>query len=176
MNAYEDPIFFTYHAMSQMADIYQFVSEWSQILENKKEHDFQQIAHYDDEQSSIADYFLTQEYNHLYAHFLVTIYSALEYDLCYLTGLKDYDYKKFLNFLKDHNIKGNELKNINAVNLLRLYCNAYKHNGGFYTDEIISYEKDKKKCDEIQYLDLNIMEQYNFSYEFLFDLYGKLKR
>lgn len=34
----------------------------------------------------------------------------------------------------------------------------------------------KKEGDEIQYMDLSIMEQYNFSYEFLFDLYCKLKR
>lgn len=129
MNVYKNSIWLTYHEMSQMEDIHQFISVRSKLLENKKEHDFQQIAYRDDEQSFVDDYFLAQEYNHLYAHFLVTIYSALEYDLCYLTGLKDYDYKKFLNFLKDHNIKGNELKNINAVNLLRLYCNAYKHNG-----------------------------------------------
>lgn len=59
MNVYKNSIWLTYHKMYQMEDIHQFISVWSKLLENKKEHDFQQIAYRDDEQSFVDDYFLT---------------------------------------------------------------------------------------------------------------------
>ncbi len=176
MNIYQSSIWLTYHEFSQMEDIYKFVSEWNLLLKNKKEYDFQQISYYKNVQSYVDEYFLTKEYNHLYAHFLLTIYSALEYDLCRLMGSKDYNYKNFSVFLKEKHVNAKQIRNIKDVNLLRLYCNAYKHNGGLYTNKIIKIKKDKNIGDEIQYSDLNITEQYDISYEFLFDLYGKLKR
>lgn len=174
MEILKDSIWLAYHDISQLEHLHQFISEWSEILDRKKSDDLKQIDCYKDDEYGDCYVFIAEKYNHLYAHFLVTIYSTLEYDLRCLARLDNYDYDEFRAFLKKKNINITQLKNFNMMNLIRLYCNAYKHNNGLYTDDLIRVQVGRKLNDEIQYLDLNILEQYYFAYEFLWDLYAKL--
>ena len=176
MNIYESSIWLTYHEMTQTEEIQHFIFEWSEILETKKNEDLEKIKIYKYDNYFDNYLFLIGEYNHLYAHFLITIYSALEYDLRCLSNMDDYNYENFICFLQKSSVKIKKIKKIDAVNLLRLYCNAYKHNNGFYTEDLIKIKKEKTLKDEIHYYELNIIEQYYSAYEFLFDLYKNLNR
>lgn len=174
MDISKNSIWLTYHDISQLEHLRQFIPEWSEILDRKKGSDLKEIDCCKDEEYGECYVFLAEKYNHLYAHFLITIYSALEYDLRCLAHLDMYSFKKFCTFLRKSNIKFKKIKNKNEIDLLRLYCNAYKHNNGFYTAELIKKQKTQKIGDEIQYSNLNILEQYYLAYEFLWDLYAKL--
>lgn len=174
IDIYRNSIWLKYREITELEHIHQFIKEWSKTLDKRKNEDLKQIENYKNEDYGDSYVFIAYEYNHLYAHFLLTIYSALEYDLKCLSQLDDYKYENFCKFLDDKKIKINSLKNVNQVNLLRLYCNAYKHNNGLYTDELIEIQTGYKLNDEIQYFDFNILEQYYLAYEFLCNLYQEL--
>ena len=175
MDIYKNSIWIKYKTFSQLENIYNFISEWHAILDNKKIEDLKKIECYKDEEYGEYYTLLAERYNHLYAHFFITIYSALEYDLCCLIGINKYDYDKFCNLLNTKGILEEKLKNKKQVNFLRLICNAYKHNGGLYTPQLLKIQPEKVLNDEIQYSELNILEQYCLSYEYLCDVYFKFK-
>lgn len=174
MNVSEKSIWLKYHDFSQLEDIHKFISDGISRLKIKQDEDLRRIEKYDDEVALGHYLLLENEYNHLYAHLLLTISAALEYDLCCLLNLEFYTYKSFIKILKEHKIKKNKIKQFKNVNLLRLYCNAYKHKGGLYTKQIVKIKNEFKENDEIAYSEIDILEQYYFAYEFLFDLYEKL--
>ena len=134
------------------------------------------------------DYYslLQDSYNHLCASILITIYSKLETELFLIqnrlmkktnigkSSQVSYNYKCLDCCLKQRGIINNEIKNYNVVNILRLYCNAYKHNNGEYSNELLKQLKNPNiqslfystntgvnENNKIDYTDINVKYIYD---------------
>ncbi len=151
---------------SSLEDISQYIQEWNDILTNKLNKDKLRIEQYNGNEYGDAYTNLITYYNPLYASLLISIYSALEYDLSRLLSLQNFNFKCFKCKLKSYKIDVEKLKYWHDINTLRSYCNAYKHNNGKL--------KNINCNDIIEYISIDILECYYRAYQFLDDIYTKV--
>ncbi len=151
-----------YSFPSEMETRYPFVKEWEQILKQKKEQDIYDISIYNEHDYGDAYTNLERFYNHVYAGLLITIYATLEYDLCSFFSLNNYNFNHIKCHLKKYDIKIEDIDFYKEVDILRKYCNTYKH----------SNIKSKK----IDYMSLDILLYYKNAYIFFVDLYEKVNK
>ena len=151
---------------------------WLKRLNKMKEEDLKFInsEEYKKSEKSFAydELFYHQSiHNPMFAAYISAIYSKVENHLKFLLKIDEYTFDNIIESLENKGINYRQLKEINNVNLLRLYNNAYKHNNLCITDELAEVIGTKDKG-LINYTTLDIPKFVNSCYEFLWDLEQKL--
>lgn len=152
---------------------------WLHRLNQAKKEDLELVN--SEEYKKRADAFHYDEvfyhqniHNPQYAAYLSAIFSKVENHLKKLLKIDDYIFEKFLEVIKEKGISSKKLKEIDTVNLLRLYNNAYKHNDMCMNDELKKILKTKQNG-IIDYTILDMPKFINSCYDFLWDLEQKLR-
>lgn len=168
---------------SKLEEVEYYVKNWSDLLKENQENDERLIEEkYQGEDWAAHDGLIHEFYNSFYAQLLISLYSALEYDLLrILRKLKNnltlkFNSKYFSCCLSSIGIQEEDIEKYQEKKELNLYCNAYKHNAGRYTEDLC--ECNIKNCnegEEIDYTKLDAKMYYESIHNYLCNLYQILK-